>query len=91
MLYPELDFLDRFEAAAQDGFKAVKHLFPNYTCLQQLPATELIAAYIYTACGNGLFDHYFSVSTAMVMRATHVSSPASLVSSICQTCVLRPM
>ena len=22
MLYPELDFLDRFEAAARDGFKA---------------------------------------------------------------------
>ena len=28
MLYPELDFLDRFEAAAQDGFKAVEYLFP---------------------------------------------------------------
>ena len=28
MLYPELDFLDRFEAAAQDGFKAVEFLFP---------------------------------------------------------------
>ena len=24
MLYPELDFLDRFEAAAKDGFKAVE-------------------------------------------------------------------
>lgn len=28
MLYPELEFLDRFEAAAQDGFKAVEYLFP---------------------------------------------------------------
>ena len=28
MLYPELDFLDRFEAAAKDGFKAVEYLFP---------------------------------------------------------------
>ncbi len=28
MLYPELDFLDRFEAAAEDGFKAVEYLFP---------------------------------------------------------------
>ena len=28
MLYPELDFLDRFEAAAGDGFKAVEYLFP---------------------------------------------------------------
>jgi hydroxypyruvate isomerase len=28
MLYPEHDFLDRFEAAAQDGFKAVEYLFP---------------------------------------------------------------
>lgn len=28
MLYPELDFLDRFKAAANDGFKAVEFLFP---------------------------------------------------------------
>ena len=28
MLYPELDFLDRFAAAAKDGFKAVEYLFP---------------------------------------------------------------
>ncbi|MGH8831116.1 MAG: 2-oxo-tetronate isomerase [Polaromonas sp.] len=28
MLYPDLDFLDRFEAAAKDGFKAVEYLFP---------------------------------------------------------------
>lgn len=28
MLYQELDFLDRFKAAATDGFKAVEYLFP---------------------------------------------------------------
>jgi len=28
MLYNEHDFLDRFEAAAGDGFKAVEFLFP---------------------------------------------------------------
>jgi len=28
MLYPELDFLDRFAAAAADGFPAVEYLFP---------------------------------------------------------------
>jgi 2-dehydrotetronate isomerase len=28
MLYPELEFLDRFEAAARDGFKGVEFLFP---------------------------------------------------------------
>ena len=28
MLYPELEFLDRFEAAARDGFSAVEFLFP---------------------------------------------------------------
>jgi hydroxypyruvate isomerase len=28
MLYPEHNFLDRFAAAAQDGFKAVEYLFP---------------------------------------------------------------
>jgi len=28
MLYPELDFLQRFDAAARDGFKGVEFLFP---------------------------------------------------------------
>ncbi len=28
MMYPEFGFLDRFEAAAKDGFKAVEFLFP---------------------------------------------------------------
>ncbi len=42
MLYPELDFLDRFEAAAQDGFKAVEYLFP-YAYDKQAIAARLKA------------------------------------------------
>jgi hydroxypyruvate isomerase len=38
MLYPELDFLDRFEAAAKDGFKAVEYLFPYPYERRQLAA-----------------------------------------------------
>jgi 2-dehydrotetronate isomerase len=38
MLYPELDFLDRFEAAAKDGFRAVEYLFPY-----AYPVAELAA------------------------------------------------
>lgn len=36
MLYPELDFLDRFEAAAKDGFQAVEYLFPYAYPVQEL-------------------------------------------------------
>ena len=38
MLYNELPFLDRFEAAAADGFQAVEYLFPY-----AFPADELAA------------------------------------------------
>ncbi|HWI84010.1 2-oxo-tetronate isomerase [Ramlibacter sp.] len=38
MLYPELDFLDRFEAAARDGFQAVEYLFPYAYPAQELAA-----------------------------------------------------
>jgi len=38
MLYPELDFLDRFEAAARDGFQAVEYLFPYAWDAQELAA-----------------------------------------------------
>jgi 2-dehydrotetronate isomerase len=38
MLYPEIDFLDRFEAAAKDGFKAVEFLFPYAYDKQELLA-----------------------------------------------------
>jgi hydroxypyruvate isomerase len=37
-MYPDLPFLDRFEAAAKDGFKAVEYLFPY-----AFPAQELAA------------------------------------------------
>ena len=37
-LYNELDFLDRFEAAAQDGFKAVEYLFPYEFAASELAA-----------------------------------------------------
>lgn len=37
-LYPELPFLDRFEAAARDGFKAVEYLFPYAWNPQELAA-----------------------------------------------------
>ena len=38
MLYPELPFLDRFQAAARDGFEGVEYLFPY-----DHPAAELSA------------------------------------------------
>lgn len=38
MMYPDVPFLDRFEAAAQDGFKAVEYLFPY-----AYPSADLVA------------------------------------------------
>lgn len=38
MLYPELPFLQRFEAAAKDGFSAVEYLFPYAYPLHELQA-----------------------------------------------------
>jgi 2-dehydrotetronate isomerase len=38
MMYPDLPFLDRFEAAAKDGFKAVEYLFPYAFEAQELAA-----------------------------------------------------
>ncbi len=38
MLYPELPFLDRFEAAAKDGFKGVEYLFPYSVDAAELKA-----------------------------------------------------
>ncbi|MGD9943718.1 MAG: 2-oxo-tetronate isomerase [Burkholderiaceae bacterium] len=51
MLYPELDFLDRFEAAARDGFEAVEFLFPY-----EWRAAELSAR----LRGNGLQQVLFN-------------------------------
>jgi hydroxypyruvate isomerase len=38
MLYPHLPFLDRFEAAARDGFEAVEFLFPYEYAPEQVAA-----------------------------------------------------
>ena len=38
MMYPELPFLDRFEAAAKDGFTAVEYLFPYAFSAAELAA-----------------------------------------------------
>lgn len=38
MMYSELPFLDRFEAAARDGFKAVEYLFPYAWTKEELAA-----------------------------------------------------
>ena len=42
LLSPELDFLDRFEAAARDGFRAVEYLFA-YADPAQEPRARLDA------------------------------------------------
>jgi hydroxypyruvate isomerase len=38
MLYPELPFLDRFAAAARDGFEGVEYLFPYEHAPEELAA-----------------------------------------------------
>jgi len=45
MMYPELPFLDRFEAAAKDGFQAVEFLFPYAYTPEEL-ATRLKANHL---------------------------------------------
>ncbi|HYF44054.1 MAG TPA: 2-oxo-tetronate isomerase [Ramlibacter sp.] len=52
MLYPEHAFLDRFEAAARDGFEAVEFLFPY-----EHPAPEIAAR----LKGNGLQQVLFNM------------------------------
>ncbi|MEJ7686294.1 MAG: 2-oxo-tetronate isomerase [Variovorax sp.] len=52
MLYPELDFLDRFEAAAKDGFRAVEYLFPYAHAPGEL-ATRLAASGLKQVLFNG--------------------------------------
>lgn len=54
-LYPELPFLDRFEAAARDGFSAVEFLFPY-----AWPQAELAAR----LKGNGLQQVLFNAPAA---------------------------
>ena len=38
MMYPQLPFLDRVKAAANDGFKAVEYLFPYAFPKEELAA-----------------------------------------------------
>ncbi len=52
MLYPELDFLDRFEAAATDGFRAVEYLFPYAYDKREL-AARLLANGLQQVLFNG--------------------------------------
>ena len=61
MMYPELPFLDRFEAAAKDGFKAVEYLFP-YAFSQQELAARLK--------GNGLQQVLFNAPPGGTDAAT---------------------
>ncbi len=52
MMYPDMPFLDRFEGAAKDGFKAEEYLFPY-----AYPAAELAAR----LKGNGLQQVLFNM------------------------------
>ena len=61
MMYTEVPFLDRFEAAARDGFKAVEFLFPY-----EYPATELAAR----LRGNGLSQVLFNAPPGGTDRAS---------------------
>ncbi len=61
MMYPELPFLGRFEAAARDGFKAVEYLFPY-----AFDAAEL-AAHL---AGNGLQQVLFNAPPGGVDAAS---------------------
>ena len=68
MMYVELPFLDRFAAAAQDGFKAVEYLFPY-----AYPAAELAAQ----LKNNGLQQVLFNappggIDTASIAKAWDV-------------------
>lgn len=60
LMYPELPFLDRFEAAAQDGFRAVEFLFPY-----ALPMHELQAR----LQANGLQQVLFNAPPGTVAQA----------------------
>jgi hydroxypyruvate isomerase len=61
MMYPDLPLLDRFEAAAQDGFKAVEYLFPY-----AFPAHELAAR----LQANGLQQVLFNAPPGGTDRAS---------------------
>ena len=68
MLYNDVDFLDRFAAAARDGFKAVEYLFPYAYPAQEL-AQRLQA--------NGLQQVLFNAPPRQLGRGrTRASLPA---------------
>lgn len=62
MMYPELDFLDRFEAASKDGFRAVEFLFP-YAWEKQAISERLKH--------NGLQQVLFNMPPGGTDRASH--------------------
>jgi len=65
MMYPELDFLDRFEAAAKDGFRAVEFLFP-YAWKPNELADRLL--------GNGLRQVLFNAPPGGIDAAGHAKA-----------------
>ena len=65
MMYPDLPFLDRFEAAAKDGFAAVEYLFPY-----AYPAAELAAR----LKGNGLQQVLFNMPGGGLTKEEMVSA-----------------
>ena len=65
MMYPDLPFLERFEAAARDGFKAVEYLFPYAH-----PAAELAAR----LKGHGLQQVLFNMPPGGATREAMVGA-----------------
>ena len=45
MLFTEVAFMDRFEAAAKAGFKGVEYLFPYAETAQDIKAKQLLSWY----------------------------------------------
>ncbi|MEO8858926.1 MAG: 2-oxo-tetronate isomerase [Burkholderiaceae bacterium] len=60
LLYPELPFLDRFEAAANDGFRAIEFLFPYAVSKKELQSRLQ---------GNGLQQVLFNAPPGNVQQA----------------------
>ena len=65
MMYPELEFLDRFEAASKDGFRAVEFLFP-YAWEKREIADRLK--------GNGLQQVLFNLPPGGTDRASQTQA-----------------
>ena len=65
MMYPDMNFLDRFEAAAKDGFKAVEYLFPYAYAAEELAARLK---------GNGLEQVLFNMPPGGIDDASTLSA-----------------